>query len=165
MPNQLSGPELADGGGGPALALLIRRGGASGGEARYPIRTPEASVGRAAGNTVMLDDPTVAAEHARIRLDGGVWWFEDRGSVQGSAIDGEPAGAPMPLAPGSSLRLGELQLAFDPRDRWEDSPAPASALPTVGGMLPTGGSPSLPLWAITLLGAVTLVAILLVRGG
>lgn len=121
-------------------------------------------MGRAAGNTVLLDHPTVAAEHARIRLDAGVWWFEDRGSVQGSVVDGEPAGAPMPLAPGSSLRLGQLELAFDPRDRWEDSPTPASVLPPVGGMLPTSRSLPLPLWALTLLGAVTLVAILLVRG-
>ena len=74
---------------------------------------------------MVLDDPSVSARHARLRLAGGVWTLADLGSVNGSRVDGEPVLQALPLAPGSIVRLGGVELAFAPRDRWEDSPVEA----------------------------------------
>lgn len=79
---------------------------------------------------MVLADPSVSARHARLRLAGGVWTLADLGSVTGSQVDGEPVLQALPLAPGSIVRLGGVELAFAPRDRWEDSPV---ELPSKGG--------------------------------
>lgn len=80
------------------------------------------AIGRVAGNDVVLADPSVSARHARLRLAGGVWTIADLGSINGSRVDGEPVQQALPLAPGSIMRLGDVELAFVPRDHWEDSP-------------------------------------------
>lgn len=118
---QLHAPEVALQ--GPLLAVLIRRGTGSQGTDRFPVRRAEVAIGRVPGNDVVLDDPSVSARHARLRLMGGVWTLADMGSVNGSQVDGEPVQQALPLAPGSIVRLGEVELAFAPRDRWEDSPS------------------------------------------
>lgn len=107
------------------LAVLFRRPQGSERPEQFSIRRPEAAIGRVAGNDVVLDDPSVSARHARLRLAGGVWTLADLGSVNGSRVDGEPVQQALPLAPGSIVRLGGVELAFSPRDQWEDSPTEA----------------------------------------
>jgi predicted component of type VI protein secretion system len=103
------------------LAVLIRRPPGSETAERFPIQSAEVSIGRVAGNDVILDDPSVSARHARIRLDGGVWTLADLGTVGGSLVDGEPVQQALPLGPGSIVRVGKVELAFAPQDRWQDS--------------------------------------------
>jgi hypothetical protein len=107
---------------GPELAVLVRRSARNEAAERFSIRQVEVAIGRVAGNDVVLPDPSVSARHARLRLAGGVWTIADLGSINGSRVDGEPVQQAMPLAPGSMIRLGDVELAFAPRDRWEDSP-------------------------------------------
>ncbi len=76
-----------------------------------------------------MTEPTVAAIHASIRLQGGVWMLEDLGSEGGTWVDDETAIEPLPVAPGSVIRLGTVELLFDPQDQWEDSPT--GAVPAV----------------------------------
>lgn len=108
-------------GSGTSLAAFIPRHGV--GTAVLMVRETSATIGRAVSNAVVLDDPSVSAEHAAVQLRGGIWWLDDLGSVNGSWIDGEPVHGAMPLAPGSAVRLGSLEFVFAPHDRWEDSPA------------------------------------------
>ena len=107
---------------GPELAVLVRRSVRPELAERFSIRQPEVAIGRVAGNDVVLVDPSVSARHAGLRLFGGVWTIADLGSINGSRVDGEPVQQALPLAPGSIVRLGEVELAFAPRDHWEDSP-------------------------------------------
>lgn len=77
----------------------------------------------------MIADPTVAGQHATLRLQGGVWMLEDHGSDSGSWVDADAVGEAHPVAPGSMVRLGTVELVFDPQDVWADSPNIAAPLP------------------------------------
>lgn len=117
---------------GPVLAVLYRRPQGGGPAEQFSIWRPEVAIGRVAGNDVVLADPSVSARHARLRLAGGVWTLADLGSINGSQVDGEPVQQALPVAPGSIVRLGEVELAFSPRDRWEDSPSEPPLIPSAG---------------------------------
>lgn len=106
---------------GPVLAVLFVRSGI-GGVDRIPVRSTTARVGRSPENDVVLVAPTVATEHAELRLRGGLWSLRDLGSASGSLVDGAPVQGAALLAPGSEIQLGDVRLAFDPQDRWDDSP-------------------------------------------
>jgi hypothetical protein len=121
---------------GPLLAVLIVRRGREGG-GHVAVRQPLLRIGRDAKNEMVLDAPSVSATHAELRLRGGVWTLLDVGSMNGSWVDGEPVYGAAPLGPGSAIRLGEVELVFSPKDRWEDSPrevlpetAPLEAVPS-----------------------------------
>lgn len=107
---------------GPVLAVLFVRSGV-GGVDRFPVRRTTAQLGRGPGNDVVLVAPSVSLEHAELRLRGGLWTLRDLGSTAGSLVDGVAVVERALLAPGSEVQLGEVRLAFDPQDRWEDSPA------------------------------------------
>lgn len=109
---------------GTLLAVLIMRRGRPGG-GHIAVRQPTLRIGRDAGNDVILDAPSVSAAHAELRLRGGVWSLMDVGSLNGSWVDGEPVYGSAPLAPGSSVRFGDVEMVFSPQDRWEDSPREA----------------------------------------
>lgn len=119
---------------GALLAVLIPRRGRPGG-GHIAVRQPSLRIGRDAGNDVVLDAPSVSAAHAELRLRGGVWRLVDLGSMNGSWIDGEPVYGSAPLGPGSTIRFGDVELVFSPKDRWEDSPreAPLVAAPIEAG--------------------------------
>ncbi len=104
------------------LAVLFVRSGVGGVE-RFPVRSTTARLGRAPDNDVVLVAPSVAPEHAELWLRGGLWSLRDLGSTGGSLVDGAAVAGAALLAPGSEIQLGEVRLAFDPQDRWEDSPA------------------------------------------
>lgn len=97
------------------------------------VRSPTLRIGRDPASGLRVDHPSVSAEHAELRLRGAVWTVTDLDSVNGTWVDGEPVLGALPLAPGSELRLGEVVLAFNPRDRWEDSAAPAGDAPALIG--------------------------------
>ncbi|MEO5798204.1 MAG: FHA domain-containing protein [Gemmatimonadales bacterium] len=106
---------------GPVLAVLFVRSGV-GGVDRFPVRATTARLGRAPDNDVVLVAPSVALEHAELRLRGGLWSLRDLGASGGSLVDGAGVAGAALLAPGSEIQLGEVRLAFDPQDRWDDSP-------------------------------------------
>lgn len=87
-------------------------------------------IGTDASAEVVIADPTVAALHATLRLQGGVWMLEDHGSDGGSWVDADAVAEPHPVAPGSLVRLGTVELIFDPQDVWDDSPAMATPMPS-----------------------------------
>jgi pSer/pThr/pTyr-binding forkhead associated (FHA) protein len=103
------------------LAILRVRSGLP---ADHPlvVRDAQATIGSDPSSDVVIAADGVALRHSQLRLRGGVWTYIDFGSPSGSLVDGEPVRGEALLAPGSSLAIGSVQLAFDPQDRWEDSP-------------------------------------------
>ncbi len=99
---------------GVLASFLVRRGQRKGD--RIDVVTPVAGLGRGDSNHVNLPDPSVSVSHATLRLRDGVWILSDLGSTNGTAVDGEPVRTEVPLSPGSVLRLGEVELLFEPRD-------------------------------------------------
>jgi hypothetical protein len=113
--------EESGAGGDTVLATLRVRRGLSG-ISELPVRGAQSVLGSDPASDLAIAAPGVAARHGQLRLRGGVWTYIDFGSTDGSQVDGEPVRGEALLAPGSAIRVGEVELAFDPSDRWEDSP-------------------------------------------
>jgi pSer/pThr/pTyr-binding forkhead associated (FHA) protein len=134
-------------------------------------------MGSDASSDVVIADPTVAGLHATLRLQGGVWMLEDHASDGGSWVDADAVGESHPVAPGSVVRLGTVELVFDPQDDWADSPAIAVPIPTPepsgvrtaqAPLFMIDRAPSGPGWLPwALVGAVVLLAVaaVLLAGG
>jgi pSer/pThr/pTyr-binding forkhead associated (FHA) protein len=100
---------------GPWLGSLLVREGPRRGE-RLPIRATVIHLGRGDHNDVVLDDSSVSASHAKLQLREGIWFLSDMGSTNGTLVEGEEVATEMAMAPGATIRLGEMALLFDPAD-------------------------------------------------
>lgn len=92
------------------------------GAALIALRTPNALIGRRSPSqnpTPEIDcgeDGGVSRRQAQLSTDGGRWWIEDLGSVNGtylSTLDDQDAGAGLPETP---LAIG-VRHPLDPYDR------------------------------------------------
>jgi ABC transport system ATP-binding/permease protein len=72
----------------------------------------EVTLGRAAGNTILLPERNVSRKHARIFADGGALLVEDLHSANGVLLNGQKVTAPMPLHDGDQLRIGDYGLVL-----------------------------------------------------
>ncbi|MBM4187813.1 MAG: FHA domain-containing protein [Gemmatimonadetes bacterium] len=127
------------------LAVLLGKTGALKGR-RFQVVTPAATIGRDPGVDVPVADHSVSARHARLELREGVWTLADLASGGGTWVDGEPVEDEVPLSPGAVIRLGDLSLAFEPRDerRGEAPIAASQPAPSLGEPEPTVGGPAQP---------------------
>jgi pSer/pThr/pTyr-binding forkhead associated (FHA) protein len=71
------------------------------------------SIGRAPGNSIVLEDDYVSNEHALLMLRGRQWWVEDLNSRNGTLLNGEPVAAATIIAPGDVLTIGGSQLKLE----------------------------------------------------
>jgi hypothetical protein len=86
--------------------LIIRRGPQQG--RGFPLEGALATVGRYAGNTVIISDETVSRHHARLRQTDDGYIIEDLKSANGLFVNGERVTEPRPLKDGDVIRLGEV---------------------------------------------------------
>ena len=103
---------------GAPLASFLARGGAFKGQ-RFSVKTPIVNIGRADYNDVVLPDESVSTSHAKLQRREGVWVLVDLDSTNGTFIDGDQIKGEAPLAPGSTVRFGEISLVFEPTDDGE----------------------------------------------
>jgi pSer/pThr/pTyr-binding forkhead associated (FHA) protein len=99
---------------GPLANFLVRSGGLKG--TRLIVKTPVANIGRADYNDLVLPDESVSTSHAKLQRREGVWVLMDLASTNGTYVDGERIGADTPIAPGTLVRFGDVQLVFEPTD-------------------------------------------------
>lgn len=99
---------------GPIASFLVK-GGALKGQ-RLPVRTPVVNIGRADYNDLVLPDPSVSTAHAKLQRREGVWVLVDLDSTNGTFVDGERIKGESHLAPGATVRFGDLQSVFEPTD-------------------------------------------------
>ncbi len=85
---------------------LLARQGPRAGQA-FDLNKPVVTIGREAGNDIVLEDPQVSRQHARLTLQGASYVIEDLGSTNGSFVNGRRVMAPTPLNPGDKLGLGD----------------------------------------------------------
>ena len=74
-------------------------------------------VGRASDNDVAIPNQRVSRYHAQLRWTRDGWVVYDLDSTNGTYVDDEPVGSaePRPLRAGGRLRLGDHDLAVEPR--------------------------------------------------
>ncbi len=76
--------------------------------------SPGFAIGRAGDNDLVVDRPTVSRHHALVSEEGGRWFVEDRGSFNGTFLNGTKIqpGAKLPLRHGDRLGLGAEAVVF-----------------------------------------------------
>jgi pSer/pThr/pTyr-binding forkhead associated (FHA) protein len=113
-PRPGAAPAGSAAGGGALANFLVRSGGLKG--TRLMVKTPIANIGRADYNDLVLPDESVSTAHAKLQRREGVWVLVDLGSTNGTYVDGERIGTDTPIAPGTLVRFGDVQLVFEPTD-------------------------------------------------
>ena len=73
-----------------------------------PLNSSVITLGRAASNTVVLDDEFVSSHHARVYPDerSHQWAIEDLHSTNGTVVNQQRITAPTILAPRMPVRIG-----------------------------------------------------------
>ncbi len=79
----------------------------------YILHQDVTSIGRTAGNDIIVPDGTVSRQHARIIFMNGQWVIEDLQSANGSWIDDTRVTRLIPLESGDQLRFGDDIASFE----------------------------------------------------
>ena len=88
----------------PAITLIERSGVNQNKENTFSI--PEISIGRDAGNLIILDDAAVSSRHAILSYRNNHWWIEDLVSTNGTYLNDEKVVTPTILISGDDLHIG-----------------------------------------------------------
>ncbi|MGE3763645.1 MAG: FHA domain-containing protein [Kofleriaceae bacterium] len=71
------------------------------------------TVGRGVDNDFVLTDIAVSRKHFDLKFDGGVWVLADRGSGNGTVVNGQIEDNPFSLANGDTIEIGNTQFRID----------------------------------------------------
>lgn len=71
------------------------------------------SIGRDVNNAIVVDDSFVSAEHAMLTFRGRAWYVEDRGSTNGTWVNGQRVDSFMPLGYGDELQVGQVRFRLE----------------------------------------------------
>ena len=75
---------------------------------------PDTLIGRSADCQVSLPSSLVSTQHARLRLDDGVWFLSDLGSTNGTTVNRRAVRREQRLEYGDLIQVGDLQLRLAP---------------------------------------------------
>ena len=115
------GTQVRDDGSGPVLLehrhrLVVVDGPDRGVEVEVP-RT-SLTIGTASTNDLVLTDTTVSRRHCILAVESERYVLRDLDSTNGTELDGTPIREAF-LAPGARIRIGDTEIVFQPRKRWE----------------------------------------------
>lgn len=71
------------------------------------------SIGRDVNNAIVVDDSFVSAEHALLTFRGRAWYVEDRGSTNGTWVNGQRVETYLPLGYGDELQVGQVRFRLE----------------------------------------------------
>ena len=76
--------------------------------------TAEFAIGRADDNDLAIEKPTVSRHHAVVSEEGDRWFLEDKGSFNGTFVNGSriQPGSKVPLRHGDRIGLGAESVVF-----------------------------------------------------
>lgn len=80
---------------------------------QFPIVGIRLTIGRQAGNAIVIDDERLSRRHAQIDLRPGGLFVTDLGSANGTRVNGQPITGAHPVRPGDALDLGGVLLRVE----------------------------------------------------
>lgn len=78
----------------------------------FPLQ-PVTSIGRLPSNTVCIPDTYASARHTLLTWREGQWWLEDRGSRNGTLLNGTRINGPTVVSAGDVIGVGRTQLKLE----------------------------------------------------
>ena len=78
----------------------------------YPLDAVN-SIGRDVNNSIVIEDTFVSADHALLTFRGRAWFVEDRGSTNGTYVNGHRVATYLPLGYGDELQIGRIRLRLE----------------------------------------------------
>lgn len=80
----------------------------------FPLEVDVITIGREAGNTIVINDAEVSRKHTQLSLQGGKYVLTDIGSTNGTFVNGQRITGSHVLVPGEVISLGEqINLLFE----------------------------------------------------
>ena len=76
------------------------------------VLQPLTTIGRDPDNVIALDEPFVSGHHADLTLDHDHWWLHDRGSTNGTFVNGDRIQAATGIRAGDIVQFGRVRLRF-----------------------------------------------------
>ena len=71
------------------------------------------SLGRDVNNSIVIDDSFASAEHAVVTFRGRAWYVEDRGSTNGTWVNGHRIMGVTPVGFGDEIQVGQVRMRLD----------------------------------------------------
>jgi nitrite reductase (NADH) large subunit len=90
---------------GMGEAMLLQAG------TKIPLKR-DMRIGRKPENDLVINDPDVSGQHARIRWDESVFLLEDMQSTNGTYLNGHRISSPTHLTSGALIKVGGTQIQF-----------------------------------------------------
>jgi hypothetical protein len=78
----------------------------------FPL-APQNDIGRGLENAIALNDNFLSTRHATLELRGDQWVLEDRGSTNGTYVNGVEVRQPVVLTFGDTIRVGRVELRLE----------------------------------------------------
>jgi pSer/pThr/pTyr-binding forkhead associated (FHA) protein len=78
----------------------------------FRLHQDTTTVGRTTGNDIIIPDLTVSRHHAILRFEAGRWIVEDKGSANGTFVNGTRIRWPQQLSEGDQIRFGDEIVLF-----------------------------------------------------
>ncbi len=74
---------------------------------------PINSIGRNVNNTIFVEDDFASANHAILTFRGRSWFIEDRGSTNGTFVNGHRIDRPVALSYGDEIAIGRVRMRLE----------------------------------------------------
>ena len=80
---------------------------------RFELTNDKNVIGRQTTCDIVIADHNVSRVHAEIRVVHGTWQIDDRGSTNGTRVNGTVIVEPTPLASGDVIAFGAVNIRFE----------------------------------------------------
>ena len=103
-------PEEAQARGTAGQLVVVSGGSTSYQEGHSFSIVGTATIGRGAGNSVVLSDGFVSTNHAALTFRDGEWWLKDLDARNGTWVNDERVNGEARIQPGDVLTVGQVKL-------------------------------------------------------